>query len=118
MLPPIVRRAPTDPNANLKALLVPVLRSSHASVTGVSNMVHLRFHGMLSRADPASLRITLFVGSGDVNGQMQVRCRPDARLCQRSMFMTVVAGELAVCVFDNQVCMVTSQRLAGHIFLL
>ena len=48
-----------------KALLVPVLHSSHASVIGVSNMMHIRFHGMLSHADPAGPRI-----SGDVNGQM------------------------------------------------
>lgn len=84
--------APTDPSANLKALLVPVLHSSHSSVIGVADMVHLRFHGMLSRADPAGPRITLFVGSGDVNGQMQVRRMLVFRLCQRSKFMTGGGG--------------------------
>jgi hypothetical protein len=84
-------------------------------------MMHFRFRGMLSRVDPAGPRITLSVGSGDVNGQMrqmQARRMPDFRLYRRSMFMTVWRGNWLVCVFDNQVCMVTPQRLAGHISLL
>lgn len=109
--------APTESSANFGR---PCLHSSHASVIGVSNMMHLRFHGMLSRADPAGPRITLFVCSGDVNGEMKARCMPDFRLCRRPSFhqcsLLWWRGNWLVCVYDNQIySLVTLQRLAGHI---